>query len=76
MKYKKDFELSEISKGRILRRSYDDNVEHYEVGNYHTIVGGWELRPDGRNTYDWGGILLYVRPESIKGSFELLEDEE
>lgn len=76
MNYTKEFELEELSKGRIIRRIHEDTDEYFEVGDYHPEVGGWELKPGSRNTIDWDGILIYVRPENIKGRFELLEDED
>ena len=74
MGYKKKFDITEISKGKVLKRISDGSDEYFEVGDYHPSVKGWELRPNGRNTYNWDGILLYVRPESISGRFELLDD--
>ena len=75
MGYTEKFDLDELSEGRIIRRIPVDTDEYFEVGDFHPEVGGWELRPDGRNTFNWDGILIYVRPESIKGKFELLIDD-
>ena len=74
MNYTKDFSLTEISKGRILRRISVQPAEYYEIGDFHPEVGGWELRPNGKNIYRLEGVLLYIYPENIKGRFELREE--
>jgi hypothetical protein len=74
MSYIDDFNLSEISKGRILRRVPVQPDEYFVVGDFHPEVGGWELRPNGKNLYRWEGVLLYIRPENIKGRFQLKKE--
>lgn len=75
MGYTREFNLNEISKGRKIRRVPLDSDEYFEVGDFHPEVDGWEIRPDGRNTFNWDGILIYVRPKSIKDGFELFIDD-
>jgi hypothetical protein len=76
MGYTEEFNLDEISKGRKLRRVPVHLDEYFEVGDFHPEVGGWELRPYGKNIYRWDGILLYIRPENLKGRFELLKGDD
>jgi hypothetical protein len=75
MPYSRNFELSEIRRGRRIRRTPVHDDEYFEVGDFRPEIGGWELRPNGRDIYRWQGILLYLKPESIQGGFELFLDD-
>lgn len=75
MPYSNNFEITEIRRGRRIRRTPVHDEEYFEDGDFHSEIGGGELRPNGKIIYRWQGILLYLRPESIIGRFELLVDD-
>lgn len=70
---KKKMKASDISKGMLLRKVGDDSDEYYEVGDFYSKAGGWELLPKGKDTLNSRGILIYLSPERIEG-YELLDD--
>jgi hypothetical protein len=75
MGYTREFDANKISKGCRIRRVPVHQDEYFEVGDFHPEVGGWELRPNGKNIYNWEGILMYLRPQDFKGRFELYTED-
>jgi len=76
MGFTSKFSVSEIRKGSIIRRFPEHLNEFFEVGDFHPELGGWELKPNGKDIYRWEGILLYLRPESVAGKFQLFKNED
>jgi len=70
---KKKINADNISKGMLIRKIGDDSDEYYEVGDFYPQAGGWELRPNGKDTLNSRGVLFYLRPERIE-DYESLDD--
>lgn len=70
MAYTKDFTSEDIQKGSQLRMEYNDEYEHYAVGEF-CPNSGWQIHVEGKNLWHTDGILLYMPFDKFPGGFEL-----
>lgn len=71
MAYTKEYDIRGIKSGDQIRCKTGGKYEYFVIGDYY-VDRGWELMPNGHDSVELAGVLLYLHPLKFRSEgFEL-----